>query len=57
MLNEEYGFEMSDMERDFTFAYIDQEGKNKRQKIDLAVFEAGKPHDADGLIRICIPGW
>ncbi len=54
MLNEEYGFEMSDMERDFTFAYIDLEGKNKRMKIDLAVFEAGRPHDADGLIRICI---
>jgi type I restriction enzyme M protein len=54
MLNEEYGFEMSDMERDFTFAYSDQEGKNKRQKIDLAVFESGRPHDADGLIRICI---
>lgn len=54
MLNEEYGFEMSDMERDFTFAYVDLEGKNKRMKIDLAVFEAGKPHDADGVIRICI---
>lgn len=54
MLNEEYGFEMTDMERDFTFAYVDLEGKNKRMKIDLAVFEAGKPHDADGLIRICI---
>lgn len=54
MLNEEYGFEMTDMERDFTLAYVDMEGKNKRMKIDLAVFEAGKPHDADGLIRICI---
>ena len=54
MLNEEYGFEMSDMERDFSFAYVDLEGKNKRIRIDLAVFEAGKPHDSDGLIRICI---
>lgn len=54
MLNEEYGFEMTDMERDFTFAYVDLEGKNKRMKIDLAVFEAGMPHDSDGLIRICI---
>jgi type I restriction enzyme M protein len=54
MLNEEYGFEMSDMERDFSFGYMDPDGKNKRMKIDLAVFEAGKPHDADGLIRICI---
>lgn len=54
MLNEEYGFEMSDMERDFSFSYTDFEGKTKRTKIDLAVFEAGKPHDADGLVRICI---
>lgn len=54
MLNEEYGFEMTDMERDFTFSYTDFEGKSKRTKIDLAVFEAGKPHDEDGLIRICI---
>ncbi len=54
MLNEEYGFEMNDMERDFSFTYIDADGKTKRTKIDLVVFEAGKPHDADGLIRICI---
>src|ERR1035437_7934956 len=54
MLNEEYGFEMSDMKRDFNFTYIDPDGKTKRTKIDLAVFDAGKPHDADGLIRICI---
>lgn len=54
MLNEEYGFEMTDMERDFSISYIDPDGKTKRTKIDLAVFEAGKPHDIDGLIRICI---
>lgn len=54
MLNEEYGFEMADMERDFSISYIDPDGKTKRTKIDLAVFEAGKPHDIDGLIRICI---
>ncbi len=41
MLNEEYGFEMGDMERDFSFAYVALDGKNKRIKIDLAVFEAG----------------
>jgi len=54
MLNEEYGFEMSDMERDFNFPYTDMEGKSKRLKIDLVVFEAGKPHDSDGFIRICV---
>jgi hypothetical protein len=31
MLNEEYGFEMSDMERNFPFTYVDLEGKNKRK--------------------------
>jgi type I restriction enzyme M protein len=54
MLNEEYGFELSNMERDFSLAFVDAEGKNKRMKIDLAVFEAGKPHDVDCLIRMCI---
>ncbi|HBZ25646.1 MAG TPA: N-6 DNA methylase [Rikenellaceae bacterium] len=54
MLNEEYGFEMNDMERDFSFTYTDADGKTKRTKIDLVVFEAGKPHDSDGLIRVCI---
>lgn len=54
MLNEEYGFDLSDMERDFSLTYVDYEGKNKRMKIDLAIFEAGKPHDTDGLIRMCI---
>lgn len=54
MLNEEYGFEMTDMERDFSLTYVDVDGKNKRVKIDLAVFEAGKPHDVDGLTRMCI---
>ena len=34
--------------------YIDSDGKTKRTKIDLVVFEARKPHDADGLIRVCI---
>ena len=40
MLNEEYKFELENMERDFTITYIDPEsGKTKKQKIDLVVFE------------------
>lgn len=54
MLNEEYGFDMADMERDFSLSYTGNDGKTKRTKIDLAVFDAGKPHDIDGLIRVCI---
>ncbi len=55
MLNEEYGFDMADMERDFTISYSDNEtGNAKRMKVDLVVFEAGKPHDTDCIIRICV---
>lgn len=54
MLNEEYGFDLSDMERDFTISYINDEGKSKRIKVDLAIFQAGKAHNPDHLIRICI---
>jgi type I restriction enzyme M protein len=54
MMNEEYGFEMSDMEREFIVFYIDEDSKKKRAKIDLAIFDANKPHDNDSIIRICI---
>jgi len=55
MLNEEYHFDMADMERDYMLSYEDKDdGKKKRMKIDLAVFEASKPHDADFIIRVCI---
>ena len=33
MLNEEYGFDLTDMERDFNIIYTDPDtGKNKKQK-------------------------
>lgn len=55
MLNEEYGFDLTDMERDFIIIYTDPDtGKNKKQKIDLAIFEKGKSHDQDFIIRIAI---
>lgn len=54
MLNEEYKFELEDMEREFSITYDDPEsGKTKRQKIDLAVFEKGTSHVQDNVIRIC----
>ena len=32
MLNEEYGFDLSDMERDFTISFVDPDtGKTKKQ--------------------------
>lgn len=55
MLNEEYGFDLNDMERDFNIIYTDPDtGKNKKQKIELAVFEKGKSHEQDHIVRIAI---
>ena len=55
MLNEEYGFDLDDMERDFTILYEDPEtGKTKKQKVNLVIFEKGKPHEQDFIIRIAI---
>jgi len=55
MLNEEYGFDLDDMERDFKIEYEDPEtGKTKKQKVELVIFEKGKPHRQDFIIRICI---
>lgn len=54
MMNEEYGFAMNNMDRDFTITYEDPEtGKNKKFKLDLVVFEKEKEHIQDNLIRIC----
>ncbi len=54
MLNEEYGFDLDDMERDFKIEYEDPDtGKNKKQKVELVIFEKGKPHEQDFIIRIC----
>ncbi|MBC9795418.1 methylation-associated defense system DNA methyltransferase MAD2 [Sinomicrobium weinanense] len=55
MLNEEYGFDLDDMERDFKIEYTDPDtSRTKKQKIELAVFEKGKPHEQKHIIRICI---
>jgi type I restriction enzyme M protein len=55
MMTEEYGFATEDMERDFKVKYEDVEtGKSKTQKVELAIFEAGRPHDEANLIRVVI---
>ena len=53
MMSEEYGFALSDMERDFSFIYEGEEGK-KKAKVDLAIFEMGKAHVLENLIRFII---
>ncbi|WP_329806421.1 methylation-associated defense system DNA methyltransferase MAD2 [Flavobacterium facile] len=55
MLNEEYGFDLDDMERDFKIEFIDPDnGKAKKQKVELVVFEKGTTHTQDNIIRICV---
>lgn len=55
MLNEEYGFDLEDMERNFQIEYTDLDtNKPKKQKVELVVFQKGKAHVQDNIIRICI---
>ncbi len=55
MLNEEYGFDLDDMERNFTIEYDDPDtGRNKKQKVDLAIFQKDKSHEQDFIIRLCV---
>ncbi|MGO3181270.1 MAG: methylation-associated defense system DNA methyltransferase MAD2 [Aequorivita sp.] len=55
MLNEEYGFDLDDMKRNFTVEYEDPDtGRNKKQKVDLVIFEKDKPHEQDFIIRLCV---
>lgn len=53
MMTEEYGFAASQLERDYSVSYEDDE-KKRKQKVDLAIFEDGKPHSADTLIRFIV---
>ena len=54
MLNEEYGFELRDMERDWSAAFEDEDGKTRRTKIDLAIFDQDSDHEQDNLIRAIV---
>ncbi|WP_417859276.1 methylation-associated defense system DNA methyltransferase MAD2 [Xanthomarina gelatinilytica] len=55
MLNEEYGFDLDDMERDFTIVYTDPEtDKSKKQKLELVVFAKGKEHVQENIIRMVV---
>ena len=55
MLNEEYGFDLPDMVRNFTISGFDPDtGKIKKQKVDLAIFEKNQIHEQDYIIRVCV---
>ena len=53
MMSEEYGFSISDMQRDFSVRYDDGD-KIRNTKIDLAIFEKGRSHDVENLIRAIV---
>lgn len=53
-MNEEYGFEMSDMKRDYSFSFQDEEDRKKKASVDLAIFRAGAEKEPENLERICI---
>lgn len=54
MLNEEYGFDLENMARDYTIVGHDEEGKKRKQKVDLVVFIEDAPRDFSNIIRVCI---
>lgn len=54
MMNEEYGFELAQMERDYTLAGEDAEGKKLKRKLDLVVFDDEADHEPDNAIRLCL---
>lgn len=54
MLNEEYGFDLEDMARDYTITGHDEEGKKRKQKADLVIFEKETPRESENIIRVCI---
>lgn len=55
MLNEEYGFDLQDMERDFKIEFTDPDtGKEKKQKVELVIFESGAEHIQVNIARICV---
>jgi len=54
MMAEEYNFALEDIQRDFRFRYEDEEGKKKNVKVDLAIFEKGRAHDVENLIRVVV---
>jgi type I restriction enzyme M protein len=54
MLNEEYGFDLEDMAREYIIIGQDEEGKKKKQKVDLVIFEKGMSRDPENIIRLAV---
>src|SRR5690606_10239779 len=55
MLNEQYDFNLADMERDAASLYTAPDtGQSQNQKDELVIFAKGVPHEQDFIIRICV---
>jgi type I restriction enzyme M protein len=53
-INEEYSFDLEDLERDFTILGENSEGKSQKGKLSLAVFETGTEHTQENIIRAIV---
>lgn len=54
MMSEEYGFNLDDMERNYTVHYEDEEGKKRSRKLDLAIFSEKRGHVEENLERAIV---
>ncbi len=54
-LIEEYNFEVEDMAQDVKLVYEDSETNTKKRiPANLVIYEEGRPHEQENIIRICI---
>lgn len=53
-LHREYHVELVDMERDVRVACQDAAGKKKTVTVGIAVYEHGKPHEVNNIIRVVL---
>lgn len=55
MLNEEYGFDLKNIERDINITFTDPDtGKVKKQKIEVVIYEENSKRNQEDIIRIGI---
>ncbi|HKP07978.1 MAG TPA: hypothetical protein VJU58_12060, partial [Microbacterium sp.] len=53
-LHREYLVDLEDMERDVKVSCLNEEGKKKTVTVAIAVYEHGKPHELENLIRVVL---
>lgn len=53
-LHREYRVELPNMERDVKVSCVNEEGKKKTVTAAIAVYEHGKPHELDNIIRVVL---